>query len=424
MDQSNSFRIIVLGQDSFFVEEVISIIGIRYSGVGVDLKNFTDVENHFLHSMPPDGVIVQTGHPAYNEIHEFIRKHQLNILLISFSPKDFIAKIDAYFAALASWFSVVPFLPLNSNLAGFIGYTPVDLFVKEGTEYRLMIKKKSFISEDNVKSFFQKGDGFFFIRREDRAEYGEDWEESTLAYFKSDVSVTITKNGPMGVIIPFLESTSYHSISEADQYLLFSALERITYLLQEHSELSDAIESILKKNSYQLKHTTFLMCMNIATMSALGIGSSLVFFNITLAALVHDLGTLSYGFEEYEFHDFAMEKMLDESSISKYSRHGEASLSLLVKHQVCPRWVAEMVLSHHENDNGFGYPLGINSSSLGLATFIFAFNHEWSEKVYGFMAKNKSKIDLETFLNFMPAGSEKAKNLKVKILKHLQFTLR
>jgi hypothetical protein len=424
LDKSKSYKLIVLGQEDFFVEEVISIVATRYSGSCVHLHSFNEVEEHLLHSIPPDGIIIQTGHPDYHLIYEFLRSNDLNILLISFSPKDFTAKTDAYFSALNKWFSVVPFLPLNSNMAGFIGYTPVDLFIKNGAEFKIAITKKSFISSDSVKTFFKNGHGFFFIRREDRPDYEEDWGESTLAYFKSVSSPSITHDGPLGLVIPFLESTSYHGIPETDQYLLFSALERIAFLLNGHPELSDAIQKILQKNNYQLKHTTFLMCMNIATMSALGIGSAVVFFNITLASLVHDLGTLGYGFEEYEFNDFAMEKMLEENLISNYSRHGQASLSLLVKHQICPRWVAEMVLSHHENDNGFGYPLGIHSSSLGLATFLFAYNHEWAEKIYGYMAKEKTKIDLNVFINSMPDGSDKARDLKTKILKYLNLSLR
>lgn len=424
MDQSKNYKLIVLGQDDFFVDEIVSIVGTRYSGACVHLNSFVELHEHFLHSIPPDGVIVQTGHPDYQPIHEFIRSNDLNILLIAFSPKDFIVKIDAYFTALKKWFSVVPYLPLNSNIAGFVGYTPVDLFVKKGSDFEIAVKQKSFITEKSVKEFFKTEHGFFFIRREDRPDYEADWGESTLAYFKSDSSISIKQNGPMGLIIPFLESTFYHGIPEADQYILFSVLERISFLLQANQELSSAILKILQKNSYQLKHTSFLMCMNIATMSALGIGSAVVFFNITLAALVHDIGTLSYGFEEYEFNDFAMEKMLEESLISAYSRHGEASLSLLVKHQICPHWIAEVVLSHHENDDGFGYPLGINSSSLGLATFLFAYNHEWAEKLYGFMAKAKTKIDRDFYINSMPAGSETARELKTKILNHLNFALR
>jgi len=424
LDQSKNYKLIVFGQDDFFVEEVISIVATRYSSVCVSLKNFHELKEHFRHSIPADGVIVETGHPDFHLIHDFIKNNDLNILVIVFSPNDFIVKIDAYFTALKRWFSVVPYLPLNSNMAGFVGYTPVDLFVKDGSDYKIVIAQKSFISEQSVKSFFKEEHGFFFIKREDRPVYEEDWEESTLAYFKSDSSLSITKNGPMGLIIPYLETTFYHGIPEADQYILFSALERISFLLQANPDLSDSIQKILKKNSYQLKHTSFLMCMNIATMSALGIGSAVLFYNITLAALVHDIGTLNYGFEEYEFNDFAMEKMLEENVISSYSRHGEGSLSLLVKHQICPRLVAEVVLSHHENDDGFGYPIGINSSSLGLATFLFAYNHEWAEKLYGFMAREKPKIDSNFYLNSMPVGSAKARDLKTKILNHLNFALR
>ena len=424
MDKSKKYKLIVLGQDDFFVEEVISIVATRYSSVCIHLNSFSELKEHFFHSIPPDGIIVETGHPDFHLIHDFFKSNDLNILVISFSPKDFFVKIDAYFAALTRWFSVVPYLPLNSNIAGFVGYTPVDLFVKEDSDFKKVITKKSFISEQSVKSFFKNEHGFFFIRREDRPDYEEDWAESTLAYFKSDSSIAITQNGPMGLIIPFLETTFYHGIPEADQYILFSALERISFLLQANPELSASIHKTLQKSTYQLKHTTFLMCMNIATMSALGIGSAVVFFNITLAALVHDTGTLNYGFEEYEFNNFAMEKMLEESLISSYSRHSEASLSLLIKYQICPRWVAEVVLSHHENDDGFGYPLGINSSSLGLASFLFAYNHEWAEKLYGSMAKEKIKIDRSFYINSMPVGSAKARELKTKILNHLNFALR
>ena len=206
MDKSKSYKLIVLGQEDFFVEEVISIVSTRYSGSCVHLHSFNEVNEQFLHSIPPDGVIIQTGHPDYHLIYDFLRNNDLNVLLISFSPKDFIAKIDSYFSALKKWFSIVPFLPLNSNIAGFIGYTPVDLFVKNGTEFEIAISKKSFISNDGVKNFFKDGHGFFFIRREDRPDYEEDWGESTLAYFKSVSSPSITHNGPLGLVIPFYDS--------------------------------------------------------------------------------------------------------------------------------------------------------------------------------------------------------------------------
>lgn len=421
MEQSERRKLLILGQDEAFVEEVIAIIGARYSARCVPLESYGDLRNHFLHSLPPDGIIVQNDHSDYQKIADYLHKNELNVLLIAFSTTEFISKLDAYFSALIKWFAKVPYLPINSNLASFIGYTPVDLYIKVGSDFKLAIAQKSFISEKRSSTIFAKENGFFYIKLEDRPAYEEGWEESTLAYFKSNSSIKVTENGPMGILIPFLESTAYHGIPESDRYLLFSALERISYLLEENKELSEMIVKILQKTNYQLKHTSFLMCMNIAAMSALDIGSTVVLFNITFAALVHDLGTLNYGFEEYEFNDFAMEKVIDEELISKYSRHGEASLSLLVKNIECPSWVAEMVLSHHENDSGYGYPLGIHSSSLGLATFVFAFNHEWSEKIYGFMAKEKSKIDQNFFVEAIPNGSEQAKDLKSKMLKYLKF---
>jgi hypothetical protein len=67
LDQSKNYKLIILGQDKYFVEELISIIGTRYSGVCVPLEEFSDVEEHFVHSIPPDGVIVQTGHKDFAE---------------------------------------------------------------------------------------------------------------------------------------------------------------------------------------------------------------------------------------------------------------------------------------------------------------------------------------------------------------------
>jgi len=422
LGQSKSFKIIVLGTDNFFIEEVISIIGIRHLGSCVILTNFEEVQDHFSHSIPPEGIIIQSGHPDFQNLQDYILTNDLNLLMTILSPDDFIKKIDSYFLELNKWFSEVSYLPVFSNMAGFIGYTPVVLFVKTDKIFKEAVSAKTFISETMAKKIFLKGEGFFFIKKEDYASYKDNWQDASLAYFKSQISVGTVLHGPVSIILPVIESKAFHGIPESDQYLLRSALERIGLFLEKYPELSTSIEKLLMKNNYQLKHTSFLMCMNVATLSAMEVDSPVIYFNMTLAGLIHDLGTINYGFEEYEFHEFAMSKVLDEETISRYSKHAEQSLSLLLKYQVCPKWIAEMVLSHHENDSGFGYPLGIQSSSMGLVTFIFAFNHEWAEKLYGYLSKEKHKSSQSFFVESMPTNSLKALDLKSNILEYLKIT--
>lgn len=424
MAESKKYRLIVVGLDKFFLEDLTELIAVKYSSICISLDYFSEVKDHLLHSLAPDAVLIQTGHPDLPLVEDFARSHSLDIMLVSYSPQDFLGKLGALFEALDKWFTAIPYLPVHSNLAGFVGFTPVDLFIKTEGSFKKVIEKESFLSETGVKDHLGNKEGFFFIQREDRITYESELEDAKIAYFKANTVTSIQKNGPMGLLIPLLEENAYYGIPESDSYILYSTLERMAFFFQESPELANQVEKILRKNSYQLEHTAFLMSMNIASLSAMKIGSAVVYFNIVLASLVHDLGSLSYGFEEYEFNDYAMERMLEESVISSYSRHGEASLRELVKYRVCPRWVAEMILSHHENDSGFGYPLGIHSSSLGLATFIFSYNHEWAEKIYGAIAKGKGSVDLGFFISQMPSNSVRGKELKKIILNYLSSSPR
>lgn len=424
MAKSKKYRLIVVGLDKFFIEDLIELIAVKYSSICITLDYFPEIKDHLCHSLAPDAVLIQSGHPDHHLLEEFTRSHSLDLMIVSYSPQDFLGKLGALFDALDKWFTAIPYLPVHSNLAGFVGYTPVDLYIKQQGTLKKIIQKDSFLSEVGIKSHLGDNEGFFFIQREDRITYESELDDAKIAYFKADTVTSIQKNGPLGLIIPVLEEYAYYGIPESDSYILYSTLERMAYFFQESPELAGHVEKILSKNRYQLEHTAFLMSMNIASLSAMKIGSAVVYFNIVLASMVHDLGSLDYGFEEYEFNDWAMERMLEESVISSYTRHAETSLRELVKYRVCPRWVAEMILSHHENDSGFGYPLGIHSSSLGLATFIFSYNHEWAEKIYGAIAKGKGGIDLEFFISQMPSNSVRGKELKKIILNYLSSSSR
>ena len=418
MAKSEKYRLILIGLDKFFIEDLSEIIAVKYSGVCVSLDYFSDFESHLFHSLVPDAVFVQSGHPDLHLIEEFSRSNAVEFMIVTYQPADFLSKLSSVFGALDRWCAEIPYLPVHSNLAGFVGYTPVDMFIKSENDYLKVIPRDSFVSESGIKEHLGDKEGFFYIQREDRVSYESELEDATSAYFKANIVISIKENGPLGLVIPVLENYSYFGIPETDSYILRSALERVAYFFQESPALAKLVEKILSKNAYQLQHTAFLMCMNVSALSAMKIGSSVVYFNIVLATLVHDIGTIEYGFEEFEFNEYAMNGMLEESLISKYSRHGEASLREMVKYRVCPRWVAEMILSHHENDSGYGYPLGIRSSSLGLATFIFGYNHEWSEKIYGEMARGR-EFDLDLIVSQMPGATVRGKELKKIILNYL-----
>lgn len=130
------------------------------------MEDFNDLKNHFFHSIPPDGIIVQYGHSDYEKTSYFLKTNELDITLAAISDEEVAPKLEAFFLILAKWSSRVEYLPIHSVLASFIGYTPVDLFHKKGSVYQPAIQKKSFMPETESNE-----DGFLYLTKDDLLVY-------------------------------------------------------------------------------------------------------------------------------------------------------------------------------------------------------------------------------------------------------------
>ena len=102
--------------------------------------------------------------------------------------------------------------------------------------------------------------------------------------------------------------------------------------------------------------------------------------DLEYAALLHDLGRIAIQFDV-----FAKRSTLDEDERARVRNHPEASYELM--RDIAPlRGAAELVLAHHEQPDGGGYPRGLTAERIprgsAIIMVVAAFDAMTSDRPY------------------------------------------
>ncbi len=109
--------------------------------------------------------------------------------------------------------------------------------------------------------------------------------------------------------------------------------------------------------------------------------------NIAIGALLHDLGILYLPFD-YSNINY---DLCDEETKKEIKKHVITGYSSVDKEEWIPSVSKEIILSHHERDDGSGYPMRLTKDKISLETKIVSLCDEFDSLVYGNL-KTKLKV--------------------------------
>jgi putative nucleotidyltransferase with HDIG domain len=150
--------------------------------------------------------------------------------------------------------------------------------------------------------------------------------------------------------------------------------EMVQHLFMEQDPLVH-IKNIRTKKGYLLDHSVNVAMLAVLTAKALEYNYQQLRV-IGLGAMLHDIGYVVKGLRHPE------------------REHAEAGFNLIRKHQEIPLMAAHMVLQHHEQLNGLGFPYGVSGKEVREMAQICAVANDFDHHVNEI---DKSRLPHEGF---------------------------
>lgn len=146
-----------------------------------------------------------------------------------------------------------------------------------------------------------------------------------------------------------------------------------------------SVQEIRNKSDYALMHV-----INVSTISCLmgkNIGlSDEQLKQLTIGALLHDLGKVSMDINAYKYR-----KEYSAEEYEVYKMHTENGYRMIQEIPCMSLVAANVARTHHENYDGTGFPLGLAGDKIHLFSRIVAIANEYDNRMYNTDEKNRMK---------------------------------
>ena len=115
---------------------------------------------------------------------------------------------------------------------------------------------------------------------------------------------------------------------------------------------TDLIIDMKERSSDLYEHTVMVTLLSVFVAKKLKLDSNKL-YNVAIGCLLHDIG-IRYVTVPYEYRDFSE---ADQAEIFEFKKHTILGYSALEEESWIPNISRKMILSHHENLNGTGFPM-------------------------------------------------------------------
>lgn len=269
-----------------------------------------------------------------------------------------------------------------------------DVFVKlTDNKYVKIIDRYHPIEPDLIERYIARNVRHLFVRASDfkliTAQLMKKISPNKLAGASSmERSRALIAAPPSSVVFPIqLQETVYESISKIglnDQAVEMAsmAISSTIELIEKNQIAFDHLAKFLKKGDYLSSHSFFMSYLSCSILKETPWKSPSASTKLTLAAFFHDIALEDsdiaklHDLEKYTSSDIQYEVE------QKIKEHTMASVKLMSKIEGIPNDVDKIILQHHENYTGSGYPRGIDYKHFTPLAAVFKVAHELSNRLY------------------------------------------
>lgn len=168
-------------------------------------------------------------------------------------------------------------------------------------------------------------------------------------------------------------------------------------------QLKVILEKLLEKQeSYIAEHTVILAHVSCALAVAMDWSSTITFEKLAMAAFFHDISIENDNLCRIKTLNELEESNLNfsENARIQFKSHPTEALSLIEKISEAPSEVGKIVIEHHEDPRGTGFPNELLGPSIAPLSAIFIIAHD----IVDYFFEHEENVTLGAFLD---AYSEK-----------------
>jgi HD-GYP domain-containing protein (c-di-GMP phosphodiesterase class II) len=173
-------------------------------------------------------------------------------------------------------------------------------------------------------------------------------------------------------------------------------LAKGTLKLKKSNKIFGMIKDINKGNNFLSDHSLMLIYVSSALAKEMEINESSSYDKLIMASLLHDLTLINSDLESLHNVDFDQNTDCSKTRkrIIEYKKHPEDALMLLDMIGNLSPDVGNIVLQHHEKQDGGGFPRGISYTDITLLSTIFIVAEDFVSEIYehNLTAENMSKV--------------------------------
>tara|TARA_R110000868_G_scaffold80095_8_gene227857 strand:- start:8250 stop:9272 length:1023 start_codon:yes stop_codon:yes gene_type:complete len=218
-----------------------------------------------------------------------------------------------------------------------IGAEKFDDFMHHGLE-------GIFVKDDDIMTFL---DWVTFVQNEEVealvAEVGEETKEIAIGVAKVKQKV--------------YESFFEQELSDEVVEQLQDQVADFVSTIKKQPFSQQTIAALTKKNATIADHSVNVANISVYLAMVMGQSHQYVLENVYLGAILHDLGKAKSGLTESGVGDMRF-------SSQAMQNHPELSVQVMRKSKGVPDPVYKIILQHHEQWNGYGYPAGLEGEAI------------------------------------------------------------
>ncbi|MDR3581165.1 MAG: HD domain-containing phosphohydrolase [Oryzomonas sp.] len=240
-------------------------------------------------------------------------------------------------------------------------FPEVELFVKLDAKYTLYKPEKTKLTIHNIERLRENGTEFVYINSKDAEDVQEHVEKRLEDSRALNILSQYSKNLICSqMIIKCIDNVFKNPNQTAAFKKCCNVLGKVSFnfadrneLVKLFSKLEDNFDKYLIKHSAQTTILALFMCDKLFNAGK----DELI--NVGAGAMLHDIGMLSVTSEITDKDD-----ALSEDEYYRVKLHPKYGVGLLNNAGVTSRIVLDITLSHHERQDGSGYPGGVVGNAI------------------------------------------------------------
>jgi putative nucleotidyltransferase with HDIG domain len=239
-----------------------------------------------------------------------------------------------------------------------------DIYVKRTEKnFTKIFKKGDELDSDRLDSYISKGVTVYFVSKEDFEKYSH-FVDLLIKKQSKKGDLTKSKEG-LDIFNEMISLTTREMMIIGDVNARVVSNANLTVQICVNALIKGGgnknlmkIIALMSSHDYQIKHSIMVSIFSIIIAKESGIVSETSLSHVGLGGFLHDIGIsqVTIDPEEKEF--------LTAQELKEIRRHPELGKRLLEGMKGVRQEVVDIVLQHHEQPNGAGYPNGLRGPEI------------------------------------------------------------